>query len=142
LFPAYLLQVEIPSMDDAVSKLDHMGRETVRKLADLGAAAAQAGLNLGLEPELLHIEKVGAAERYHQHMLFWSASACVVAAAAAAAATQSLCLVSSRRRRCTPTLTPTCVSSCRHCCCRSTANTPLLLLLLLLLLHRLVSSRH
>jgi hypothetical protein len=51
-------QVEIPGMDDAVSKLDHMGRETVRKLADLAAAAAQAGISLGLEPELQRIEKV------------------------------------------------------------------------------------
>ncbi|WIA17439.1 hypothetical protein OEZ85_014287 [Tetradesmus obliquus] len=52
-------KVEIPGMDDAVSKLDHMGRETVRKLGDLAAAAAQAGINLGLEPELTRIEKVG-----------------------------------------------------------------------------------
>jgi hypothetical protein len=55
------LQVEIPGMDDAVSKLDHMGRETVRKLGDLAAAAAQAGISLGLEPELTRIEKVRQA---------------------------------------------------------------------------------
>lgn len=54
------VQVEIPAMDDPVSKLEHMGRETVKKLADLQAAAAQQGANLaGLEPEYCRIEKVG-----------------------------------------------------------------------------------
>jgi hypothetical protein len=60
------LQVEIPSMDDPVSKLDHMGKETVKKLADLKSAAAQIGMDLSaLEPELNRIEKVrcGTAEK-------------------------------------------------------------------------------
>eukprot|EP00775_Hariotina_reticulata_P002954 gene2954-3239_t len=52
-------KVEIPSMDDPVSKLDHMGKETVKKLLDLRSAAAQIGVDLSaLEPELNRIEKV------------------------------------------------------------------------------------
>lgn len=54
-----------------MSKLDHMGRETVRKLMDLPAAAAQAGVALDLGPELHHIEKVcllqGARVFCHHH---------------------------------------------------------------------------
>jgi hypothetical protein len=34
-------KVDIPSIDDHVSKLEHMGKETVKKLADIHAAAAQ-----------------------------------------------------------------------------------------------------
>lgn len=46
-------------MDDPVSKLEHMGRETVKKLADLQAAAAQAGVVLaGLESHISRVEKV------------------------------------------------------------------------------------
>lgn len=50
-------------MDDPVSKLEHMGRETVKKLADLHAAAAQQGVNLsGLELDYCRIEKVGGQQ--------------------------------------------------------------------------------
>ncbi|KAF8065943.1 sua1 [Scenedesmus sp. PABB004] len=53
-------KVEIPSCDDHVSKLEHMGRETVKKLSDLHAAAAAAGVTLaGLDPAPARIEKVG-----------------------------------------------------------------------------------
>ena len=38
-------KVEIPSVDDHVSKLEHMGRETVKKLADVREAASQAGID-------------------------------------------------------------------------------------------------
>ncbi|KAK9793199.1 hypothetical protein WJX73_002582 [Symbiochloris irregularis] len=39
-------KVEIPNVDDHVSKLEHMGKETVKKLQDLRNAAAQAGLEI------------------------------------------------------------------------------------------------
>ncbi len=39
-------KVDIPSIEDAVSKLDHMGRETVKKLQDLRMAALQAGMEI------------------------------------------------------------------------------------------------
>ena len=38
-------KVEIPSVDDHVSKLEHMGRETVKKLSDVTEAAQQAGID-------------------------------------------------------------------------------------------------
>lgn len=37
-------KVDIPSVDDHVSKLEHMGRETVKKLSDIMDAAHQAGI--------------------------------------------------------------------------------------------------
>ena len=40
----FLLQVDIPSMEDPVGKLEHMGKETVKKLQDLKGAAAQVCL--------------------------------------------------------------------------------------------------
>lgn len=56
-------KVEIPSVDDHVSKLEHMGRETVKKLANLKEAAQQAGLDDLKLPESLVaggcIESVG-----------------------------------------------------------------------------------
>ncbi len=39
-------QVYIPSVEDPVSKLEHMGKETVKKLADLATAAQQAGIEI------------------------------------------------------------------------------------------------
>ncbi len=35
-------------MDDPVSKLEHMGKETVKKLADLASAAEQAGVEIDI----------------------------------------------------------------------------------------------
>lgn len=55
------LQADIPTMDDPVAKLMHMGKETCRKLADLHTAAQQANVELDLEPELSCVEKVRAA---------------------------------------------------------------------------------
>ena len=52
-------QADIPSMDDPVAKLMHMGKETCKKLADLAAAAEQASMELELEPHLACVEKVG-----------------------------------------------------------------------------------
>ena len=34
-------KVDIPSIDDHVSKLEHMGKETVKKLGDIRTAAMQ-----------------------------------------------------------------------------------------------------
>ena len=39
-------KVEIPNVDDHVSKLEHMGKETVKKLQDLRGAAMQVGLEI------------------------------------------------------------------------------------------------
>lgn len=39
-------KVEIPNVDDHVSKLEHMGKETVKKLQDLRTAAANMGIDL------------------------------------------------------------------------------------------------
>ncbi len=39
-------KADIPSEDDPVSRLDHLGRATIEKLADLEAAAAQANIDL------------------------------------------------------------------------------------------------
>ena len=36
-------KVDIPSIDDHVSKLEHMGKETVKKLGDIRTAAMQVG---------------------------------------------------------------------------------------------------
>lgn len=41
-------QAEVPLVDDPVSKIDHIGRETVRKLADMRTAALEAGVDVKL----------------------------------------------------------------------------------------------
>lgn len=48
-----LKKQEIPSLDDPISKLNHIGKETVKKLNELGAAAAEAEIDLRLPPDLL-----------------------------------------------------------------------------------------
>lgn len=50
-------KVEIPNVDDHVSKLEHMGKETVKKLQDLCGTAAALGLDLRLAEN--QINKVG-----------------------------------------------------------------------------------
>jgi hypothetical protein len=50
-------KVEIPNVDDHVSKLEHMGKETVKKLQDLRGTAAALGLDLRLAEN--QINKVG-----------------------------------------------------------------------------------
>ena len=37
-------KVEIPNVDDHVSKLEHMGKETVKKLQDVAGSAAAVGV--------------------------------------------------------------------------------------------------
>lgn len=41
-------KVEIPNVDDHVSKLEHMGKETVKKLQDIKGAAVQAGVDISI----------------------------------------------------------------------------------------------
>ena len=40
--------MEIPNVDDHVSKLEHMGKETVKKLQDIHTAAIQAGVEIAV----------------------------------------------------------------------------------------------
>ena len=41
-------KVEIPNVDDHVSKLEHMGKETVKKLQDIKGAAIQTGVDISV----------------------------------------------------------------------------------------------
>ena len=53
-------KVEIPSVDDHISKLEHMGKETVKKLQDLRSAAECAQITLSLPDGVPNrIQKVG-----------------------------------------------------------------------------------
>ena len=47
-----LKKQEIPSLDDPISKLNHIGKETVKKLNELAASAAEACLHLPIPHEL------------------------------------------------------------------------------------------
>ena len=47
-----LKKQEIPSLDDPISKLNHIGKETVKKLNELAAAATDAEIDLRLPPDL------------------------------------------------------------------------------------------
>ncbi|CAL8469005.1 g8546 [Coccomyxa elongata] len=53
-----LKKQEIPSLDDPISKLNHIGKETVKKLNELKASADEAQLQLPIPPELYRITKV------------------------------------------------------------------------------------
>ncbi|CAL5224107.1 g6738 [Coccomyxa viridis] len=53
-----LKKQEIPSLDDPISKLNHIGKETVKKLNELAASAAEASLHLPVPPDLHRITKV------------------------------------------------------------------------------------
>lgn len=48
-------KAEIPLIDDPVSKIEHVGRETAKKLADLRAAAAEAGQALCVDDRMAAI---------------------------------------------------------------------------------------
>ncbi len=41
-------KVEIPNVDDHVSKLEHMGKETVKKLQDIRGSAVQCGIEVSV----------------------------------------------------------------------------------------------
>jgi hypothetical protein len=47
-----LKKQEIPSLDDPISKLNHIGKETVKKLNELKASADEAQLHLPIPPDL------------------------------------------------------------------------------------------
>ena len=47
-----LKKQEIPSLDDPISKLNHIGKETVKKLNELAAAASESEIDLRLPPDL------------------------------------------------------------------------------------------
>lgn len=47
-----LKKQEIPSLDDPISKLNHIGKETVKKLNELKASADEAQLQLPIPAEL------------------------------------------------------------------------------------------
>ncbi|KAK9803940.1 hypothetical protein WJX72_006604 [[Myrmecia] bisecta] len=53
-----LKKQEIPSLDDPISKLNHIGKETVKKLNELKASADEAQLDLALPPDLHRVTKV------------------------------------------------------------------------------------
>lgn len=47
-----LKKQEIPSLDDPISKLNHIGKETVKKLNELKTSADEAQLQLPIPHEL------------------------------------------------------------------------------------------
>ena len=47
-----LKKQEIPSLDDPIAKLNHIGKETVKKLNELKASADEVQLDLGLPIDL------------------------------------------------------------------------------------------
>eukprot|EP00884_Botryococcus_braunii_P005248 jgi/Botrbrau1/14724/Bobra.0108s0071.2 len=50
-------KVEIPNVDDHISKLEHMGKETVKKLQDIKLSAIQAGIEVSVPVN--SVNKVG-----------------------------------------------------------------------------------
>ncbi|KAK9831959.1 hypothetical protein WJX81_003135 [Elliptochloris bilobata] len=54
-------KVEIPNVDDHVSKLEHMGKETVKKLQDIRGSAVQCGIDISVPDNC--IVKVGEFRR-------------------------------------------------------------------------------
>ena len=47
-----LKKQEIPSLDDPIAKLNHIGKETVKKLNELKASADEVQLDIGIPPDL------------------------------------------------------------------------------------------
>ena len=47
-------KVEIPNVDDHVSKLEHMGKETVKKLQDIHGSAIQCGIELSVHTNCIN----------------------------------------------------------------------------------------
>jgi hypothetical protein len=54
-------KVEIPNVDDHISKLEHMGKETVKKLSDIRGSAQAAGMDINVPDNT--INKVGEFRR-------------------------------------------------------------------------------
>ena len=61
-------KVEIPNVDDHVSKLEHMGKETVKKLQDIKGSAVQSGIDIAVPDN--RIDK--GARRRGLHPVFGS----------------------------------------------------------------------
>lgn len=55
----HAIKSDIPSVADHVSKLVHIGKATVDKLADLRAAAREEGFEINVPDELNRVDKVG-----------------------------------------------------------------------------------
>ncbi|KAK9803793.1 hypothetical protein WJX73_009593 [Symbiochloris irregularis] len=53
-----LKKQDIPSLDDPISKLNHIGKETVKKLNELKASADEAALELPISVDLFRVTKV------------------------------------------------------------------------------------
>lgn len=49
-------KVEIPLVDDHVSKIEHIGRETIKKLADMRTAANDSGVDIQIDDRMAKIE--------------------------------------------------------------------------------------
>ncbi len=64
-----LKKQEIPSLDDPISKLNHIGKETVKKLNELKAAADEANVDL-LIPQALWRCAAGVASHLGGHRCF------------------------------------------------------------------------
>ncbi|DBA98922.1 hypothetical protein WJX77_006198 [Trebouxia sp. C0004] len=58
-----LKKQEIPSLDDPISKLNHIGKETVKKLNEIKASADEMNLDLKLPRELWRVTKVKEFQR-------------------------------------------------------------------------------
>ena len=64
-----LKKQEIPSLDDPISKLNHIGKETVKKLNELKASADEAQLQLPIPPELYRYSYIPLSKSggFHKH---------------------------------------------------------------------------
>lgn len=49
-------KADIPLVDDHVSKIEHIGRETVKKLGDMRAAAAESNVEMQIDDRMVRIE--------------------------------------------------------------------------------------
>ncbi len=62
-------KAEIPLVDDHVSKIEHIGRETVKKLADMRTAAAESGVEIQIDERMAKIETGGSTQCWHEPWL-------------------------------------------------------------------------
>eukprot|EP00798_Chlamydomonas_sp_ICE-L_P015740 gene15740-21861_t len=59
----HAIKSDIPSIDDHVSKMVHIGKATVEKLQDLRAAAAEEGFEINVPDDLNCVDRVGNFQR-------------------------------------------------------------------------------
>ena len=55
-------KVDIPNVDDHVGKLEHMGRETVKKLQDIRGSALQSGVDIQVPDNCINKGEAGAQQ--------------------------------------------------------------------------------